>query len=334
MPGKIGSSKPYTPSVPTSGKSKTSSSTPKQEPQKASGPDTQQVKKQVRSGKQHATGKLDDMKMQAASIQDQLQQKAGYTKPSRLPESFKDSPAFENDAQRDKLNTLMHGAEKAAEKTRGYHATRTRNLNGETGIMKEGLQPRFGGTGAAKGTKGYEDQSKGKVHYTPSKHHGEDYKQFYETGVFPWNKELTTEPSEAEVLKISLTAEQLAQATQDPHDKLGRTLDEGIDPKYIRKTSPENLPGSQNLREAQKDVNKLEEDSHGAAQTHIEKGKAENEALLSNMDEATRKTFDEMYPPGDTGSPEQEKRDTALQMLKQGLKSTPLWRDPTRNIMD
>jgi hypothetical protein len=229
--------------------------------------------------------------------------KATYTTASGLPESYKNAPGSDW-AERNDLNKLFVGTEMAGNQTRFYHATRTRNLKGKTGIFKQGLDPNFGGKGAAKATQEFQDQSKSKVHFTKNEPHANDYKQFFETGKMPGMEELETKKSKAEVLKLALTADVVNSSVKDPHDQLGRTTDKKIDPKYIRSSAPNPAPGKlKNWQELD------------------QKSKAENDAILSNMKPDVRKIFDERFPPGDAGSVEENRRDTALQLLKQGLRS-------------
>jgi hypothetical protein len=238
-----------------------------------------------------------------ALAQDVSGKKSAYTTNPVLPESYKSAPGM-SWAERNDLNKLFIGTEMAGNQTRFYHATRTRNTKGKTGIFKQGLDPNFGGKGAAKATQEYQQQSKSKVHFTKSEHHAGEYQTFFETGKMPGNEELKTKKSRAEVLKLALPADVVNTSQKDPHDQLGRTTDKKIDAKYIRSSVPNPAPGKlKNWQELD------------------QKGKAENEAILSNMKPDVRKIFDERFPVGDAGSVEQNRRDTALQLLKQGLRS-------------
>ena len=207
-------------------------------------------------------------------------------------------------AERNDLNKLFLGTEMAADQTRYYHATRSKNTKGKTGILKQGLDPNYGGKGAAKATAAYQKQSQHKVHFTKSEHHAGEYKTFFESGKMPGTEELRTKKSKAEVLKLALPADVVGTSQKDPHDQKGRTTDKKIDPRNIRSTAPNPAPGKL------KDWQQL-----------VEKSKAENEAILSNMKPDVRKMFDQRFPAGDPGSVEQNRRDTALQLLKQGLRS-------------
>jgi hypothetical protein len=245
--------------------------------------------------------KLDE---QASKLADDVAgKKAAYTTVSSLPESYKTAPGM-SWAERDDLNKLFVGTEMAGNQSRFYHATRTKNLKGKTGILKQGLDPNFGGKGAAKATQEFQEQSKKKVHFTKNEGHAGEYKTFFETGKMPGMEDLTTKKSKAEVLKLALPADVVSSSARDPHDDLGRTTDKKIDPRYIRSTAPNPEPG------------KLKD-----WQSLVEKSQAENEAILSNMKPDVRKMFDSRFPPGDPGSVEQNRRDTAIQLLKQGLRS-------------
>ncbi len=176
-----------------------------------------------------------------------------------IPKPMETDPKTSKFAVRNELNSLMTGFLDSAKATRHYHAARTRNLDGETGILKQGLQPRFGGTGAAKGSADMKEQSKGKVHVTSNPGRATEYRELFRTGVMPSDKTKTTEPSEAEILKLNLKKKQVDSKTKDPHDPYqAYTLEKGIDPKYIR-------------RDKHADLGKLD------AREHTLKGKAENE---------------------------------------------------------
>ena len=190
-----------------------------------------------------------------------------------------------------------------AQQTRFYHATRTRNLGGPDGILEDGLQPRFGGTGAAAGNDNFEATSRGKVHVTRDEDHAHDYKTYYETGVMPTNPDLTTQDrSPGEVLKVSLPRALKDQLRPDKDDPLARTLDVAIPPEHIKPSSPAPHPGPREPgREAE---------YQDAFLAHQARGEAENAALASNMS-AEQRAILEKFPP--------EKRGPAMQMIKQGL---------------
>ena len=227
-----------------------------------------------------------------------------------LPKAAETDPKNRNWAVRDELNSLITGFRKAAQTTRFFHATRTKNLSGKTGIQKKGLEPRHGGKGAAKGSEQFEAQSAKKVHITDVHAAADDYRRFFKTGKMRVMgadgkfQDKTTKPSSAEMLKISLPAEQRKKLQPDPDDRQASTLNEKIKPEYIRKEGPVK-PG------------KLD------AQKHIKQQVAENQALLSNLDPQFKKLFDAKFPEGKSGSEEQLRRETAIQMLKQAVKSEP-----------
>jgi hypothetical protein len=208
----------------------------------------------------------------------------------------------------DDVDHLMKEAPFAAQSTRYYHATRVRNLekaNG-TGILQQGLDPNWGGTGAAKGNAEFEKNSKNKVHVTRNQEHGNDYKEFFETGVMPTNTDMkTNDVSPADLLKISLPKNMKDMLQPDPDDMLARTLDVKIPAENIKSSLPKPLPGP---KEDDKEA-----EYQQAFLAHQARGDAENEALYSNMGAKEKEILDQFGP---------DQHATALQLLKQGMMAT------------
>ncbi len=191
-----------------------------------------------------------------------------------------------------------------------YHATKKQFLRRNpksSGILNEGLQPRHGGSGAAQADPDlFEDNSKAKVHFTANRPHADDYKTMFETGTHPGNEELEYEDTApAETMKIAMTKDQYERSQKDPDDGLARTLSEQIHPDQIRSAEPQDLPGA---RENNWVAKTQYEDNF---RSHQVKGQVENEALYSWLPQETRDLLSEFTD-----------LDVALQMFKQGIKST------------
>src|SRR5262245_18667589 len=125
-----------------------------------------------------------------------------------LPKAFATGDKKETFEVRNRLNTLLAGFMDAATATRHFHATRTNNLKGESGILKSGMQPRFGGSGAAKGSEQFEAQSKGKVHVTTKESRAIEYKDFFSKGESMYMPGKKTDASTSEYLRVNLTKKQ------------------------------------------------------------------------------------------------------------------------------
>jgi len=213
------------------------------------------------------------------------------------------------------LKILLRGAAIAAWTTYAYHATKSKNVEGITG---EGLDPDRGGTGAAAGNEHFEDESKGKVHYTRNRNLAEDYQRHFE-GATPFGRK-DPNPAPAEVLKIAIPSNVADKEEMDPDsrvsDRAYRTT-EAIPGKYIRSTKPKPLPPSRVQKRGKHKNEPLVSGANAEAwKDHVIRSFADTEALHSNMPtSATNILYDMMQRGLDIS--------TVYQLIKQALQSMP-----------
>lgn len=213
------------------------------------------------------------------------------------------------------LKILLRGAAMAAWKTYAFHATKSENVEG---ITRDGLDPDRGGTGAAAGNEHFEDESKGKVHYTRNRNLAEDYQRHFEVGT-PFGRK-DPKPAPAEVLKIAIPSHVADEEEMDPDsrvsDRAYRTT-EAIPGKYIRSTKPKPLPPSRVQKRGKRKNEPLARGANAEAwKDHVIRSFADTEALHSNMPtEATNILYDMMQRGLDIM--------TVYQLIKQALQSMP-----------
>ena len=163
-----------------------------------------------------------------------------------------------------------------------FHATKKKFLqqnDQSNGILNDGLDPNFGGKGAAQldPTK-FEKLCQNKVHLTRQEYHAQEYQTMYETGSHPGIRDKTyPNPEPAEVLKVSVSKQQYERSEIDPDDRYARTFSEKIEPNQIRVTSPTSLPDD-------RDDDKMQE-YQNTYQSHQHKGNVENETVYSWLNE-------------------------------------------------
>ena len=206
------------------------------------------------------------------------------------------------------LKFLLREAALAAIKTYAYHATKSKNVSS---IMKGGLDPNYGGTGAAKGNEQFEEQSKNKVHYTRKHGLASDYKKYFE-GDTPFGKDKVEEsPGPAEILQIALHKDIVETEEIDPDSKKydkAFTTTKKIGGKNIKSTSPKQIP--EHTGNLKKGANSQE------WVDYVKRGDVENDALFSNMSKEAQNLIEKLVEDNDNLD-----KNTLLQMLKQGLKS-------------
>ena len=208
------------------------------------------------------------------------------------------------------LHILIQGAAQAAWTTYTYHTTKVANVGN---ILQEGLDPAFGGTGAAAGHETFEQHSRGHVHYTRNIGLAEDYKRFFEGGKHPFPKDHPT-PAPAEILQVAIPAKVAANEEIDPDtpktDRAYRT-DRRIKGRNIRWTSPVPLPPKR--KEAGKKPLKPGANSE-AWRDFMDRGFAESEALISNMPDTAKAILRKVEKRGLDVT-------TVMQLVRQALRS-------------
>jgi hypothetical protein len=209
------------------------------------------------------------------------------------------------------LNLLMKGAVESAWKTYAYHATKSANVRS---IGESGLDPRRGGTGAAKGTDTFESHSRGHVHYTRKLDLAHDYRRHLEGDTAAFGRAVET-PEAAEVLQVAIPRDIAAGEEVDPdskvHDRAYRTSSR-ISGKYIRRLAPVPIPAKPESRK--KAAPLVPGANERAWAEHVIRGQAEDSAFLSNMPGyATDILYDMMKRGLDVT--------TVLQLIRQGLRS-------------
>jgi hypothetical protein len=145
----------------------------------------------------------------------------------------------------DEGKALMREFNIAAYRTYAYHATKTKNVTGRTGILNTGLDPSYGGTGASQGDAEFEASSAGKVHYARKQATTEDYRRHLE-GQAVFGTRRDKHPSPAEILQISLPSAVVAGEKPDPDMKAyaeAATTRSAIPWTNVRRLAPATLPG-------------------------------------------------------------------------------------------
>lgn len=208
------------------------------------------------------------------------------------------------------LHILIQGAAQAAWTTYTYHATKVANVGN---ILDQGLDPDYGGTGAAAGHETFEKHSRGHVHYTRNIGLAEDYKRFFEGGKHPFPKNHAS-PGPAEILQVAIPAKIAANEEVDPDtpatDRAYRT-NRPIKGRNIRWTSPVPLPLER--KDAGKNPLKPGADSK-AWRDYMDRSFAEGEALISNMPDAAKEVLRDVEDRGLDIT-------TVMQLVRQGLRS-------------
>lgn len=209
----------------------------------------------------------------------------------------------------DELKTLMHEAAIAALTTYAYHATRSRNA---PSILMAGLDPSFGGSGAAKGESTFEEHSKNKVHYTRQVSLADDYRRYFE-GETPFGaKRRVEEPVPAEVLQVAVHADLLAtEAPDQDSTKADRafTNTDAVPGEYIRSLAPTPVdPGNT--------PTVLPQLSNRQVREMLVQGAAESDALWSNMSAEGKRIVNKMVADSEGAT-----RSEVLQMVRNGLHS-------------
>lgn len=213
------------------------------------------------------------------------------------------------------LKILLRGAAVAAWNTYSFHATKSENVES---IVKKGLDPNRGGTGAAKGSEEFQEHSRGKVHYTRNLGLAEDYQRHFE-GQSPFGRQ-DPNPAPAEVLKIAVPRDVVDREEVDPDsrtsDRAYRTS-KHIPGRFIRSTKPVPIPEPKAQKRNKQKSQPLERGANAKLwKEHVIRSFAETDALLSNMPtEATSVLYDVMKRGLDVN--------TVLQLVKQALQSMP-----------
>jgi hypothetical protein len=213
------------------------------------------------------------------------------------------------------LKILLRGAAIAAWKTYAFHATKSENVES---VTRDGLDPKRGGTGAAAGNVHFEDQSKGKVHYTRNRHLAEDYRRHFE-GETPFGRK-DPNPAPAEVLKIAIPRNVAKVEEMDPDsrtaDRAYRTS-ESIPGKNIRSTKPKPLPPARVQKRGKNKNAALERGANAEAwKDHVIRSFEDSRALMSNMPSSATNVLHDMMQNGMDIM-------TVCQLIKQALQSMP-----------
>ncbi len=205
-----------------------------------------------------------------------------------------------------------------------YHATKSRNM---AGIGPAGLDPNFGGTGAAQGDTGFEERSANKVHYTRKGALAADYKNYFE-GAQPFGaNRKDPAPESAEVLQIALPRTIVETEQDDADSKRGDrayTTTQAIPPENIRRVD---RPAPVPAKPAEGGENRLTPGENAEAfRQHVLRATAESASLESNLPpdavailNATAKQIEVQSP---NINREQAKADV-LTMIRNALASMP-----------
>jgi hypothetical protein len=207
------------------------------------------------------------------------------------------------------LALLMQEAALAALKTYAFHATRSSSA---PSILDGGLDPSYGGTGAAEGTGAFEEHSRGKIHYTRKLGLAEDYQRFFEGGT-PFGPKRTVATAEAaEVLQVVISNQRASTEAVDPDSAptdLAFTNTVRVPGAAIRSLKPQDVSPSDTERQ-------LPELAPEAIRSMLVAGAAESYALLTNMSVTGRRLIDDMLAAN-----AKLDLDDVMQMLRQGLHS-------------
>jgi hypothetical protein len=239
------------------------------------------------------------------------------TRPEWMPHGAKtsaDRPAGKKAITGSELKLLMQGAVESAWKTYAYHATKSANVES---IVAAGLDPSRGGTGAAKGSAAFEEHSRGHVHYTRNLRVAEDYKEHFQGGS-PFGPKVpkVETPEDAEVLQVAIHRDIGTEEEVDPDSRGARGTAyrsrSRIPGKFIRSLKPVPIPAKPDSRK--KAAPLVRGANKRAWAEHVQRGHAEDSALLSNMPpHATDIMYDMMKRGMDVT--------TVLQLIRQGLRS-------------
>ncbi len=182
------------------------------------------------------------------------------------------------------LHVLLRGAAVAAWNTYSYHATKAANVES---IKTHGLDPHYGGTGAAAGSGTFAAHSRGHVHYTRNLGLAGDYKRHFE-GQTPFGRR-DPAPAPAEILQVAIPREIVDREEVDPdskiYDRAFRTR-AAVPGRFIRSTEPVPLPPERPARGKGKKrrPEPLEPGANARPwRDHVDRVFAETSALLSNM---------------------------------------------------
>lgn len=202
------------------------------------------------------------------------------------------------------LHLLLRHAAAAAWKTFAFHGTKSSRVEGPGGIAATGLDPNYGGTGAAKGSSEFEEQSKQKVHYTRDIYHAREYQDYFEgRSAFSGQTYPQEQQGPAEILQLSLPASVAGSEQRDVSDKQGITTNQAIPPENVRRLKPADPPATKQEGELM-------------WRQHQLKGLGSLIALKSNMAPEGQQLLSELVRLG-------SKESELLQMVKQALMANP-----------
>jgi hypothetical protein len=219
------------------------------------------------------------------------------------------------------VDFLLREASIAAFLTFAFHASKTSSV--EKGILKGGLDPNYGGTGAGKISETFEEHSKGKVHYTRDVAIASGYKSYFEGSkvVFGPHK-VVEKPEPAEVLRVSLPQEIVKAEERDPDsppsDRAFRSTSL-IPPENISRLRPTDLP---KLKKK-----KLKRQFNEMLTTALQKGQADSNALFSNMSAEAQELIHQLTVKSGGGD---QYKQSVLTMIKNALRTlriTDIWKD-------
>lgn len=207
------------------------------------------------------------------------------------------------------LALLMQEAALAALKTYAFHATRSSSA---PSILRGGLDPSYGGTGAAQGAGVFEEHSKNKIHYTRKLGLAEDYQRYFEGGTPFGPSRKVAKVEAAEVLQVVISNQRMATEAVDTDSAasdLAFTNTVRVPGAAIRPLKPQDVSPSDTETE-------LPELSQDAIRSMLVHGAAESYALYTNMSATGRGLIDQMLADNDKLD-----LDDVMLMLRQGLHS-------------
>jgi hypothetical protein len=134
------------------------------------------------------------------------------------------------------LKTLLNEAAIAAFKTYRFQGTKSRVV---PDILEKGLDPEFGGSGAAKGDKAFEEDSKNHIYYTPNFSTADSYRA---RGEGAEKAGFDPNPGRSEVLEIYLPEHLKKNEVRDGTEPGALMTTDSIPAEYIRSTEPHAVP--------------------------------------------------------------------------------------------
>jgi hypothetical protein len=207
------------------------------------------------------------------------------------------------------LALLMQEAALAALKTYAFHATRSSSA---PNILRGGLDPSYGGTGAAKGAGVFEQHSKNKIHYTRKLGLAEDYQRYFQGGTPFGPSRKVAKVEAAEVLQVVISNARMATEAVDPDSAasdMAFTNTVRVPGAAIRSLKPQDVAPSDTETE-------LPELSPDVIRSMLVQGAAESYALITNMSATGRRLIEDMLADNDKLD-----LDDVMLMLRQGLHS-------------